>query len=108
MSDKEHIHKMTETNATIGGPVQASGGHNSEQHTLIKELTASLVKTSRLKVPFTRDNYKYSKEDRDAARKSGDRKKPCTHCGEVAHLPKSCYSLGKNADFRPAWYKKKK
>ena len=94
MADKEHIQQMTEINATMVALCKHLAGKNSEQQTPIKELTASLAKTSCLKVPFARDKYKYSKEYRDTARTSGDRKKPCTHCGEVGHLPKRCYSLG--------------
>ena len=100
--EKEHIQKMTETNATMLALCKQLAGTNAEQKTLIKELKESLAKKSHLKVPFSRDKYKGSKEDRDTARTICDKKKPCTHCGEIGHLPKRCYSLEENVALCPA------
>ena len=101
-AEKDHIQKMTETKATMVSLYKQLAGTNTEQKTLIKELTASLAKTPHLRVPFTKEKDKESKEDGDMERTSGERKKPCTHCGEVRHLPKRCYSLEENTAFRPA------
>ena len=106
MADKYHIQQMTETNATMVSLYKQLAGTNAEQQTLIKELTASPAKISRLRVPFTKEKDKKRKEDGDMERTRVEKKKPSTHCGEVGHLPKRCYSLEENTAFRPAWYKK--
>ena len=73
-ADKEHIQQMNETNATIMALCKQLAGTNSEQQTLIKELTASIKKTSCINIPFTTDRKKDREEDSDTARRSGYRK----------------------------------